>query len=199
MSRKTLILASGSRTRQAMLQQTGLQFTVQPADLDEAGIIAAAREQRMAPAAIAAKLALAKAQTVAAGTAGALVIGADQVLVCENMLYQKASDLAEARAQLQQLHGKTHQLISAACVVCDNAVLWQQVDRAQLTMKNFDDAFLTRYLGHTQERALQTVGGYEVEGWGAWLFEKIEGDYFTILGLPLLPLLQFLQTQGYGP
>ena len=123
-------------------------------------------------------------------------VGADQILECDGRWFDKPRDLEEARAQLQALSGRTHRLITAAAVVRDSAVLWRAIETARLTMRRVSEAFLDRYLAAMGKRVLATVGGYELEGLGAQLMTRVEGDYFAILGLPLLPLLAFLREDG---
>jgi septum formation protein len=198
MTGQQLILASASKARRTLLTQAGLNFTVCPATIDETALFAQLQGQGGAED-IAQALARHKALDVAVADPAAHVIGADQILVCDGRLYQKARDIKEAFANLQSLQGRTHQLVSAVCVVQGTRVLWQHIEAASLTMKKCDDEFIERYLAAVGDTALRSVGAYELEGQGSWLFERIEGDYFTILGLPLLPLLGFLQTQGRGP
>jgi septum formation protein len=126
------------------------------------------------------------------------VIGADQVLECHGKILSKAKNKKAAADKLRFLRGKTHRLISAACVAKNGKIIWQGVQHADLTMKNFNDAFLKRYIAEAGDTLTGAVGAYALEEKGIWLFKKIEGDYFTILGMPLLPLLGFLQGEGLG-
>ena len=193
----SLILASASAARQALLSQAGLDFRVMPAQLDESALIAgnvALRAEQLAM-----MLAEQKALAVAARQPRALVIGADQVLVCDGEIYQKAPNMRLARAGLARLAGRSHQLISAVSVAEGDKVVWRHRETATLTMRTLNDAQIDAYLAATGDAALDWVGGYALEGLGAWLFEKVEGDYFTVLGLPLLPLLGFLAGRGLGP
>ena len=144
---------------------------------------------------IADALAELKAQRVAMRRPDRLVLGADQVLVCDGRLFDKPADLAEARTQLAQLRGKRHHLLSAAVVFEDMRPVWRHVGRADLTMRAFSDAFLDRYLEEEGEAVLASVGAYRLEDGGAQLFSRVEGDLFTIMGLPLLELLTFLRTR----
>ena len=196
--KRHLILASGSSARRAMLSNAGLTFDVIPADIDEDAIKTAvlAADPHAAPSDIAVRLAAEKARAVSRQHPGLPVIGADQVLVFEDMLYAKAGSLLEARAVLKKLRGRTHILISAAALARDAEVLWQGSDSARLTMREFSDAFLAQYLDFAGAGILACVGCYELEGKGIQLFEKIDGDYFTILGLPLLPLMAALRANG---
>lgn len=141
-------------------------------------------------------LAEAKASTIAARHPGALVIGADQLLVCGEVWLDKPSDLATARRQLRELRGRQHELITAVVLWRDNAVLWRHVERPVLVMRDFSDTFLDAYLASAGAGALSAVGAYQLEAMGIQLFAQIEGDYFAILGLPLLPLLDCLRNLG---
>jgi septum formation protein len=198
MASRSLILASGSPYRRNMLQAAGLAFRVVPADVDEAALKRglAAQTPKPAPAAIADALARAKAQSVSVRHAGATVIGADQILEHAGELLDKPGDLAAARAQLERLRGKTHRLISAVVVAEAGQVLWTHVAEAVLTMRPFTPEFLERYLAEAGPDLCQIVGAYEIEGLGIQLFERVEGDHFTIIGLPLVPLLAELRSRG---
>ncbi len=189
-----LILASASTARQAMLRQAGLTFTVRPSDFDEAVMKADLLREDTAAPALAAALAAAKARTVAQTQPDALVVGADQVLSCEGVLYDKAPDLAGAAATLKGLAGRRHELHAAACVLRGEKILWQHTGTAHLWMRSLTDDDIAGYLDQAGRSVLWSVGCYQLEGLGVQLFERIEGDYFTILGLPLLPLLSFLRT-----
>ncbi len=192
----TLILASGSATRAAMLTQAGLIFERVPADVDERAVEASIDVGDVGPDDVAAILAEVKATEVAARHPGALVIGADQTLALGDRRFDKPADMDAARRQLLALAGKTHHLHAAVVVARDDTVLFRHVATASLTMRAFTPAFVGHYLAIVGERALSSVGAYQVEGYGIQLFEEIEGDHFTILGLPLLPLLGFLRTEG---
>jgi len=194
-----VVLASASRARAALLEAAGLEVTIAPASIDEDEIKQAFRAAGEGAAACATALAEAKAARAARRHPGRLVIGADQMLECDGDWLDKPADAAQARMHLQALRGRTHVLVSAACVARDGAVLWHATDRAALTMRRFSDAFLDRYLDAAGEAVLHSVGAYHLEGLGAQLFSRIEGDYFTILGLPLLPLLEFLRGHGVVP
>lgn len=191
-----LVLASASRARALLLRQAGLEVIADPAAIDEARIKASCQAEARGPAACAVMLAEAKATRVAERHAGTLVIGADQLLVCGAEWFDKPSDRAAARRQLQRLAGQRHELVTAATVCRDRAVLWRHVERPALTMRRFDERFLDAYLAAAGDSVLGAVGAYELEGLGVQLFERIEGDYFSILGLPLLPLLGFLRQAG---
>ncbi|MCK4866882.1 MAG: Maf-like protein [Alphaproteobacteria bacterium] len=191
-----VVLASGSRPRARMLVNAGVPFTVNPSSVDENSAKASMRAAGADVADVAEMLAATKAQQVSRNHAGELVIGADQMLVCDGDWFDKPASLGEARNQLVSLRGKTHELISAVCVVCDGVVIWHRIERATITMRHFSDEFIDQYIAKMDEDILATVGGYELEGLGAQLFSRIEGDYFTILGMPLLPLLEFLRGHG---
>ncbi len=188
-----LVLASGSRVRATLLRQAGLEFETLPADVDES---IAKREMAGAdPMAIAEALAAIKARAVSPSRPGALVIGADQVLVCEGDLFDKPQTIDEARGHLRRLRGWTHHLCTATVVVRDGEVLWRHSERPELVMRPFSDRFIEDYLAAVGADALLSVGAYQLEGRGAQLFERVAGDFFSILGLPLLPLLAFLRHQ----
>jgi septum formation protein len=194
-----LWLASASPTRRRLLEQAGLEFAAEAAPIDEDEAKRALEGEGADGDAIAEALAELKARAVSRRHAGSFVIGADQVLDCEGRRYDKPADEAAARAQLLALRGRTHQLISAVAVLRDGERLWHHIDRARLTMRPFSPAFLEDYLRKGLPGILGSVGAYQLEGLGAQLFSRIEGDYFTILGLPLLPLLDFLRPHGLVP
>jgi len=193
-----IVLASGSRARRELLAAAGVHFTVQAADVDEPAIRARIRatDPGVDPKKIAAVLAAAKAEDVSGKIAGSLIIGADQVLALGDELLSKAPSIKEARAALRRLRGRTHELHSAVAFAEKGKVTWTHVATARLTMRDFSDAFLEDYLTRAGDRVSQSVGAYELEGLGVQLFDKIEGDYFTVLGLPLLPVLAELRTRG---
>ncbi len=197
-SAKDIVLASGSRARREMLAAAGVPFTVQAADVDEPAIRARMHEvdPNVDPKKVAAVLAAAKAEDVGAKQPGALVIGADQVLALGDELLSKTPSIGAARAALRKLRGKTHELHSAVAFTENGKVTWAHVATARLTMREFSDAFLDDYLKRAGDRVSQTVGAYELEGLGVQLFDRIEGDYFTILGMPLLPVLGELRARG---
>ncbi len=186
-----LVLASGSRVRATLLRQAGLAFEVCPADVDES---VTKREMAGAdPMRIAEALAVIKARAVSPSCPGALVIGADQMLVCGGGLFDKPADIEEARSHLRRLRGMTHHLCTAAVIVCDDEVVWRHSERPELVMRRFSDSFIDSYLDAIGDDALLSVGAYQLEGQGSQLFERVTGDFFSILGLPLLPLLAFLR------
>ncbi len=191
-----IVLASGSPARRTLLANAGLVFDLEPAALDERAIEAPLVARGAAPADIAAALAEAKAAAVSRRRPGALVIGADQTLDCDGHRGTKSETIGEARAQLQRLAGRAHRLHSAVAVARDGAVRWRHLDSATLTMRSLTPAEIDTYLARVGEDVLNSVGVYQLEGEGIRLFERIEGNYFTILGLPLLPLLAYLRGEG---
>jgi septum formation protein len=190
-----LVLASKSDVRGKMLAAAGMRFEIRPAPIDERAVEAKAGNPDAAAAA--SLLARAKAEAVAAPLPGRVVLGADQTLALDTKRFSKPKDRAQAKEQLRALRGKTHALHSAVALMRDGAVLFDYVDTARLTMRDFSDRFLDDYLEMAGDAAMSSVGGYQLEGIGIQLFERIEGDYFTILGLPLLPLLAFLRQNGF--
>jgi nucleoside triphosphate pyrophosphatase len=198
---RRVVLASASPFRRKMLEAAGLSLEVVPADVDEAALKRAltARTPRPGPAAVAQALAQAKAQAVAGRHPGALVIGADQVLALGDELFNKPGSLAEARTQLERLRGRTHRLHTAAALAHDGKIVWTRVGEATLTMRGFSAEFLDGYLARCGDAVCRTVGAYEIEGAGIQLFERVEGDHFTIIGLPLLALLAELRSRGALP
>ena len=191
-----IVLASQSATRVAVLRGAGLDFRAVPADVDERGIEDRLVAVGTAPADIALALAEAKALAVAADHPDALVIGADQTLDAGGQRWHKAVSLEGARAQLLQLSGRTHHLRSAVVGVRGDDVRFRDVATAALTMRTFGPAEVDAYLAEVGAIACTSVGAYQIEGPGIRLFERIEGDHFTILGLPLLPLLDWLRAEG---
>lgn len=196
-SSSRLILASQSSARQALLRGAKVEFETLPADIDEREIEQASRLSD-APA-VAALLAKEKALHVGRAHPDAYVIGADQTLALGPRIFAKAEDRARARAQLKSLCGHTHELHSAVVVAKSDQILFQSVSTARMTMRSLNDAQVEAYLDLAGEAVTASVGGYQLEGAGVHLFERIEGDYFTILGLPLLPLLGFLRGLGLAP
>jgi len=193
LARETIVLASASPARRAMLQGVGVTVEVAPAKIDEGKLRAGLRAEGADGDRIAAALAELKAREVSRTRSGRLVVGADQILEFEGGTLDKPIDRADARRQLQALRGRTHSLISAVCLARDGEKLWSHIDRARLTMRDFSEDWLERYLDAIGPRALRGPGAYQIEAEGAQLFARIEGDYFTILGLPLLPLLDNLR------
>jgi len=188
-----LVLASRSESRHAVLTAAGIPHEVEPADIDERRI-----EQEAAPTAagVACLLAREKALAVSLRRPRAFVLGADQTLAAGPRLFSKPSGRAAAREQLLLLRGRTHELHSGIAVVRDKVVLFEHHEVARLTMRAFSEAFLDSYLDVVGAAAQASVGAYQLEKIGIQLFERIEGDHFVILGLPLLALLQFLRREG---
>lgn len=186
-----LILASASPSRRALLDAAGLAPVIRPTDVDESVIkakMAGAKAEDIA-------MALAKAKG-AAGSArdpGAVVLAGDQILVCDGQLFDKPRDMAEARSHLRSLRGRTHTLISATVLYRDGSCVWQHSEAASLTMRSFSDAFLDGYLDRTGETVLSSVGAYRLEAEGVQLFDSVDGGYFSILGLPVVAVLEALR------
>lgn len=191
-----LVLASGSRIRAELLNNAGLQIDIDPADIDERAVEAPLLEAGFSPEDLASVLAEAKANDVSLRRPGDLVVGADQILAFEGNRYTKPVDMEAARRQLLQFSGKSHELHSAVVLSCGGKAIWRHVATARLSMRSLTPQFVGNYLAETGDVALSSVGAYQLEGPGIQLFEAIEGDYFTILGLPLLPLLEELRQQG---
>lgn len=192
----TLILASGSPTRAAMLTQAGLIFERVSPDVDERAVEETIADSGIDAADVAQILADVKASEVSARHPTALVIGADQTLALDGERFHKPADLAEARRQLTRLSGHTHHLHAALSVVRGGDILFRHVATAAMTMRLLSPAFIGQYLAIVGDQALGSVGCYQIESFGIRLFEAIDGDHFTILGLPLLPLLGFLRAEG---
>jgi len=193
-----IVLASASRIRAEILAHAGVAAEVKPAAVDEAALHAEMVEPAV-PHELALRIAEAKARAGALVNPGALVIGADQVLSLKGDIFSKPSSVAAAAEQLRRLRGTTHRLDSAFACVRDDRLIAREVDGAKLTMRAFSDVFLDAYVDAAGAGIVDSVGGYQLEGLGAQLFERIDGDYFTILGLPLLPLLAVLRAQGLLP
>jgi septum formation protein len=192
----TLILASASGVRARLLREAGIRFGVRPADLDEREAKCEFAAQGRPQEELADTLALLKAASVSTVSPQAHVLGCDQVLVCEGRLFDKARDVAEARATLATLRGRPHTLITSCTLARDGKALWQYQERAVLFMRTFSDEFLETYLRNEGRSIFGSVGCYQYESRGAQLFDQVKGDYFTILGLPLLPVLAALRREG---
>jgi septum formation protein len=191
-----IILASASSARAELLRRAGLSFAVEVAHLDEAEIKRSFRAERGTAANCAVALATTKAERVSRKHAEALVIGADQMLICDGEWFDKPADRSAARVQLLALRNRRHELISAVCVCRNGERLWHLVDRPALTMRAFSENFVEAYLAESGADILSSVGAYRLEARGAQLFSRVDGDFFSILGLPLLPLLGFLRSHG---
>lgn len=191
-----LILASGSTIRAEMLRNAGVEVETQVARVDEVTIKGSMLAENARPRDIADTLAEMKARRVAMKHPEALVLGADQVLVCDGQLYDKPETVEEARTQLKTLRGKAHELLSAAVIFENGRPVWRHIGRAQLMMWEFSDEFLEEYVIKQGNDLLTTVGAYKLEGAGAQLFNRVQGDYFSVLGLPLLEVLEFLRNKG---
>jgi len=191
-----IVLASTSPTRRRMLQEAGLSFDSQAPGVDEDEVKLSLKGNKASATQIAETLAELKALRVSMRRPEALVIGADQVLDCNGTLFDKPPDLDHARAQLMALRGKTHVLATSVCVAQKGARLWHHNAQAKLSMRPFSDDFLDTYIKSCGADLLGSVGAYRLEGLGAQLFSRIDGDFFTILGLPLLALLDFLRGRG---
>jgi septum formation protein len=189
-----LVLASKSAVRREVLVSAGIPVEAIPADIDERGIEAEAA--LVDPGEVALMLAREKAKAVSSGLPGRWVLGADQTLALGTRRFSKPADAAAARVQLTVLRGRTHALHSAIAVARDGAVMHATIEVARLTMREFSDSFLDRYLADAGPAVLASVGGYQLERIGIHLFEQVAGDHFTVLGLPLIPLLAFLRREG---
>lgn len=194
--RKPIVLASGSVHRRMLLDNAGIAFAVDPSTLDERALEAPLAQSGAAPEDVALILAEAKAADVSARHPGTLVIGADQTLSLGHERFHKPADMEAARRALLALSGRTHVLSSAVTLVEDGETVWRHVDQARITLRDLSPATIGRYLAEIGDAALTSVGSYQVEGRGIQLMERIEGDFFTIIGLPVLPLLAELRRRG---
>lgn len=193
---ETLVLASASSSRRALMENAGLTFTAVAAQIDERAVEAEMAHRALGPGELALELAHAKAQEVSSRFPDALVIGCDQTMSLGSTVFHKPADREAARANLAELRGKTHRLNSGVVLVRGGREIWRHLSVADLLMRNFSDAFLDDYLERCGESVMKSVGCYQLEGIGIQLFESISGDYFAILGLPLLPLLGELRMLG---
>ncbi|HVW57928.1 MAG TPA: Maf-like protein [Rhizobiaceae bacterium] len=191
-----LVLASGSPHRQKMLKDAGLHFRVIKPVIDERAVESTVADTGVTPEELALILAEAKALDVSERSPDALVIGADQTLSLDDRLFHKPADMDAARRHLLTLSGKTHHLNSAFALARYGRTIKRHTEIARMTMRKLDPAFIGRYLARVGGKALTSVGAYQIEGEGIQLFDRIEGDYFTIVGLPLLPLLACLREEG---
>jgi septum formation protein len=196
LAKAPLVLASKSTARQVLLKAAAIPFEVIAADIDERAVEAPLRAKAAPATAIAAHLARAKALDISGRVASRLVIGADQVLALGDEIFAKPGSQGAARAQLAKLSGRTHALQSAVCVARDGTVLFEAISTANMTCRVLSPDFIDSYIAAAVDAVLTSVGAYQVEGLGVHLFDKIDGDQATILGLPLLPLLAFLREEG---
>jgi nucleoside triphosphate pyrophosphatase len=194
-----IILASASEARQRLLAVAGVVARAIPSGIDEEELKARKSELHGGSEELAVHLAEAKALAVSAIHGEDIVLGADQILLLEDVFFDKPRSIADARAQLLKLRGRTHRLVTAIAAARRGRVLWCHCDSAKLSMRDFSEAFLEDYLATMGDELLSTVGAYKIEGPGIQLFDNIEGDFFTILGLPLLPLLSFLRSKEWLP
>ncbi len=191
-----LVLASASRARAALLSSTGLRFEAKPARIDEEAVKQSAQAEGAPASETAILLAGMKARRVALAAPDAVVIGADQILVCDGRWFNKPETEAAARAQLAALRGRAHDLVTALVCQRGDRRIWHHVATPRLTMRPFSDAFLDDYLAAEGATVTESVGAYRLEGAGIQLFDRVDGDFFSVLGLPLLPLLGFLRQHG---
>ena len=197
-SPRPLILASQSAARQHMLRQAGVDFSIQKSALNEDDLREKLMQSMTAPETMALALAQAKALSVAHDNPDAAVIGADQILHYNGKIFNKARNIDEAKANLSMLSGKQHGLISAVCVVQGGKSVWHHIEKSRLSMRVLSPAAIDVYAARAGGVLTECVGGYALEGLGAWLFDSVDGDFFTILGMPLIPLLHHLRTHGQG-
>ncbi|MDM9621181.1 Maf-like protein [Rhizobium sp. S96] len=191
-----LILASSSPFRRMLMQNAGVSFDVHPAEIDERAVEAPLEADGATPDAVALVLAKAKAREVSGRFPDALVLGSDQTMSLGKRTFHKPRNMNDAADHLKALRGATHRLNSAIALALGGDIIWEHISHAELTMRMFSDDFIQRHLCRVGDRALASVGAYQLEGEGLQLFTKIEGDYFTILGLPMMPLLEKLRELG---
>ncbi len=196
MRTEKLILGSASPFRRQLMENAGLTFDVQAARIDERAVEAALEPDAKDPANIALQLARAKALSISAQTPDAFVIGSDQTMSMDGEIFHKCQSEEEAATQILSMAGRTHELNSAVVISRDQDVVWEHVSVAHMTFRHFDAGFVETYLKLAGKPVLQSVGAYQLEGVGIQLFDKIDGDYFTVLGLPMLPLLDALRKLG---
>ncbi len=194
-----VILASASKSRAQLLLAAGVPHQVVPANVDEDEVKHSLAREGAPPLTVAQTLAELKAQQISRRNRDALVIGADQVLDCDGQLFDKPADLDHARAHLIALRGRRHTLVASVSVVQDGREIWRHNEQAHLDMRQLSDAFVEWYIDRMGDQACESVGAYKLEGLGAQLFSNLEGDFFSILGLPLLPLLGVLRNHGVVP
>ena len=194
-----LILASGSKTRARMLRGAGVAIEIAIPAIDEPELMASLKASGATTSRVAEVLAEMKAKRIAPRFPARFVLGCDQMLECDGLWLDKPADRAHAREQLKMLRGQSHSLVTSAVLVRDEERLWHHTDRAEMRMRDFSDEFLEHYLEQAGEDILRSVGAYQLEGIGAQLFQRVSGDFFTILGLPLLPVLAILRAHGIVP
>ncbi|MEK9922084.1 MAG: nucleoside triphosphate pyrophosphatase [Rhodospirillales bacterium] len=193
---KPIILASASQSRRSLLSASGVEFDVVVSNVDEDEIKNIAKQDGWTVSKTALALAAAKAEAVQTMHPEAIIIGADQMLELEGNWFDKPSSVEVAKKQLEALRGKTHRLLSGLVLLAPEKERWTHIESADLTMRNFSDTFLDSYIQTVGEEACKSVGGYFLEGLGVQMFDQVRGDYFTILGLPMAPLLNALRLQG---
>ena len=193
LSEQPVVLASASKARRAMLERAGVAVVAEAAAVDEEEVKHSFRAAGLKAEEVAEALAELKGKRISSRYPGVLVLGADQMLECDGAWFDKPADRAEAKAHLQALRGRKHRLVSGVVALMNGQRQWHHVDVATLTMRDFSDAFVDRYLDAMGDAVLTSVGAYQLEGLGSQLFNRIEGDYFTILGMPLLPVLDYLR------
>lgn len=191
-----LILASSSPFRRMLMENAGLHFQAIAADIDERAIEAPLEQNGASPDAVALVLAKAKAKEVSDRFPGSLIIGSDQTMSLGSQVFHKPKTMVDAENHLKTLSGWTHRLNSAIALARNGDIIWEHVSHAELTMRTLSADFIHRHLNRVGEKALSSVGAYQLEGEGIQLFSKIDGDYFTIVGLPMLPLLEKLRELG---
>ena len=188
-----IVLASASISRASLLKHAGVHFEAIPSHCDEDAIKNEMKGRGATADQVAERLAMTKAETIAIDYPNHFVIGADQMLACGGVWYDKPADIDAARGHLKSLRGKTHHLVSATVILLGEKCVWHYEDISNLTMRDFSDDFIEVYLNQAGEKVCRSVGAYQLEGLGAQLFSAVEGDYFSILGLPLLPMMAFLR------
>ena len=196
MSKTPLILASGSSARQNMLRNAGIDFDIIPADIDEEKIIQNCESCLLDKKDTVLKLAEEKALSVSKNNPENYIVGSDQILVMDDRIFNKANNRDEAKERLKNFQGKSHSLMSAVCVALNNEVIWSTVDTARLYVKKMNEKQIDHYMNQAGEALTKCVGGYAIEGPGIRLFKEIEGDFFTIMGMPLLLLLNYLEKES---
>jgi len=196
----SLVLASGSATRRAVLERAGLSIVTDAPNVDEGALKQDCRDRNLSAGETALTLAIAKAAQVAPRHTSSIVLGADQMLECDGEWFDKPVDREAAARQIGRLSGRTHTLYSAVVAIRDGIMIWRTVESAELDVRVLSPAFIDAYLDRVGDAVLSSVGGYQIEGLGVQLFRAIRGEHSTILGMPLLPLMGFLRDEGFvGP